>query len=59
MGTRGLCSGCKVKLECADESVVNGTVPGHTHMTFSLPAQCSNLFAQVHRDFSPVLCKNI
>jgi len=42
MGTRGLCSGCKEKLELADESVVNGTLPGHIYMTFSLPPQCSN-----------------
>jgi hypothetical protein len=48
-----------VKLELADESVVNGTVPGHIYMTFSLPAQCSNVFAQVHRDFFLVLYKNI
>jgi hypothetical protein len=59
MGTRGLCSGCKEKLELADESVVNGTLPGHIYTTFSLPPQCNNLFAQVHRDFFLVLYKNI
>jgi len=51
MGTR-----YKVKLELA---VVNGTIPGHKYMTFSLAAQCSNLFGQVHRDFFLALYKNI
>jgi len=59
MGTRGLRSGCKVKVELADESLVNGAIPGHIYMTFSLPARCSNLFAEVHRDFFLVLYKNI
>jgi len=56
MGTRGLRSRCKVKLELA---IVNGTISGHIYMTLSLPAQCSNVFAQVHRDFFLALYKNI
>jgi hypothetical protein len=41
MGTRGLCSGCKAKLELADESVMNGIIPGHIYdfLTFSTVQQ--------------------